>query len=278
MAVLCEYNDRDVSFHHSVDQAPHDTDFKMHLHENNEILFFVSGDAHFLIEGNDYALSAGDVVLMRDSESHKIKIISSEPYERYVVNFPSEAVLLADPSGELLKAFRERPMGLQNIYHLSEFSGHDPVLLFRMMCNENEPDSHLSLICNLMPLLNELRRCYLQRMDSKLYSSPDCFTADDSAAIVAYVNDRLFDRELSLSMVCDRFYISTSQLCRRFKQATGTGLWDYVLIKRLLAARALIKRGMPPGKASAECGFSNYSSFYRGYIRKFKEPPGSIRN
>lgn len=275
------YNEDDKAFHfhHQITAQPNDGDFPIHIHDFYEMLCFVSGDAHYLVEGVEYPLTPGCMLIMRDAESHKLKIMSPEVYERYVFQFSPMTVLKTDPSGELLRAFCERPAGQMNLYLPEFFSeGRTPIDFFSRMesTDKNDTSRRLNIICNILPLLNEVKNIFTQSIDGDVGEnvlSLAAFDCTDGNRIVAFVNEHLFDEGLSLQMVCNQFFMSTSQLCRNFKRATGTGLWDYVIIKRLLAARGMIRAGMTPGKAASKCGFKDYSSFYRSYISKFNEPP-----
>ena len=80
---------------------------------------------------------------------------------------------------------------------------------------------------------------------------------------------------MSLPAIGDSLHRSVSQICRVFRRATGTSLWEYVVIKRLLAARELLRHGDSAVNAAFACGFSDYSSFYRAYVRRFGCAPGS---
>ena len=93
-----------------------------------------------------------------------------------------------------------------------------------------------------------------------------------SGQIVRYVNSNLFSH-LSLQEVADHFYRSRSQISRIFQQATGSTFWEYVSIKRLLAARAMIQRGEKASNAAMVCGFADYSVFYRAYKNRFGHSP-----
>jgi AraC-like DNA-binding protein len=86
------------------------------------------------------------------------------------------------------------------------------------------------------------------------------------------VNEHLYE-ELSLDTICKKFYISKPQLCRIFKRATGSTVWEYVTTKRLIAAQRLIRSGIPVAEAARKCGFGDYTSFYRAYRKQFGEKP-----
>ena len=90
--------------------------------------------------------------------------------------------------------------------------------------------------------------------------------------LVTYINEHLFE-PISLQTVADAFYRSRSQISRIFQRATGSPMWKYILVKRLMAARAMIQRGEPASTACTVCGFTDYSAFYRAYRAQFGHAP-----
>lgn len=89
-----------------------------------------------------------------------------------------------------------------------------------------------------------------------------------AAQLTTYINDHLY-ADISLDTLCQLFFLSRSQINRVFTRATGTSIWRYVTIKRLLAARAMIRNHEPAGSVCVRCGFSDYSAFYRAYKARF---------
>ena len=92
--------------------------------------------------------------------------------------------------------------------------------------------------------------------------------------LVNFINRHLSDN-LSLEILSNHFYLSKSQLNRIFKVGTGTSIWEYILLKRLMGARNLIKSGVGVVKASQQFGFSDYSAFYRAYKKHYNVSPKS---
>ena len=131
---------------------------------------------------------------------------------------------------------------------------------------ENIPDVRLNLIGRLLLFLTAL---------NGVFEGPNADGIQDnslSGQVVRYVNSQLFT-PLSLQTVADHFYRSRSQISRIFHQATGSSFWEYVSIKRLLAARAMIQRGEKASQAALVCGFTDYSVFYRAYKNHFGHSP-----
>ena len=61
----------------------------MHTHWNNEILYIASGKGKYLVEGSEYFISGGSVLIMRANEVHMLQADPSAPYERIVIQFSS---------------------------------------------------------------------------------------------------------------------------------------------------------------------------------------------
>lgn len=255
---------------YAVDETPEDSDFIMHVHERCEIYYFVSGNAEYLVEGSRYPLSAGSILIMRPAETHRAKIISGEKYERYALNFAVSLVESIDPRHLLLNAFFDRPLGRGNLYLREELENADLRRLFAEMCGgADDYENRLSIITGLFLLLNLINKAFESRRSSE-YPQPQSV----SEKMVSYVNAHLFDR-LSVPMLAEHFFLSTSQFGRIFRQATGAAPWEYITLKRLTAAREKIRGGVSVQSAAESCGFSDYSAFYRAYVKHFGRSPRS---
>lgn len=243
---------------------PNPNRFIMHTHQQIEIYCFLRGRGVFHIEGSEYPLEPGDVLIMYPAESHYIDIDCSRPYERAVLNISPDYLQPLDPTGYLLRPFRERPAGKLNLYKSSEFPGGSIALWETMMNTEGDP--HVNVLSGLLPLLNRICQLWQRRRENP---QPDT----SIYRIIRHVNDHLAE-PMSLDDICTRFYISKSQLCRQFKKATGTTLWQYVTIKRLAKAQELLSAGAHPTHIYSQCGFNDYSTFYRAYVKAYGIAPG----
>jgi len=270
MSTVFEYIDEDIYFHHSLDRSPKPDNFPMHAHDKYEIYYFISGDAQFLVEGSEYQLEPGSIMLMRPAETHKLQLFSNLPYERYAVHFSPGILAKIDPEKKLLEAFNCRAIGQQNIYTVSDYRSkfvHDCFYNMQGLLN-NDYDRKLAIVSNLYPILYELRFAFLKKRNEDL---PDSNTI--SKELVMYINNHLTSNDLSLSTLSDRFLLSKCQLNRIFKQAIGSTIWDYVLIKRMMLARQMLRAGVTATEVCQACGFNDYSSFYRLYKKHYNVTP-----
>nr|MBQ4319131.1 AraC family transcriptional regulator [Clostridia bacterium] len=71
--------------------------------------------------------------------------------------------------------------------------------------------------------------------------------------------------------------VSESTLFRTFRKELGITLHRYITEKRLSYARKLIMDNENPTNIFLDCGYGDYSSFYRAYSKMFGHPPSDDR-
>lgn len=266
MSHIFTYRDAELYSHHTIDQRPVPEQFSMHAHEWMEVFYFIAGKGSYLVEGTQYPLQPNDILIMRAAEAHRLSISPEEPYERIAIHFSPTLLASIDPELRLLRPFLDRPLGQLNHYPARQDASSRLRAAFEDFSFDRVPNIRLNLLARLLLLLTNLNGIY---NPTELHPA-----AEDGlqSQLVAYVNEHLFD-PISLQTVADHFYRSRSQISRLFLAATGSPFWEYVSIKRLLAARAMIQRGESTGTACSACGFADYSSFFRAYRAHFGHAP-----
>ncbi len=242
------------------DKNPNQESFKLHTHNNYEILCFLSGNADYSVEGNRYRLLPGDIIIMRKNEFHHLILKSNAPYERVVVNFDIPLNLF---DNELLNAFNKRNAGEKNLYRPNLLGENHLVYYLQKMVYA---DNDLRRLCYLLPFLDELSNFF------EAGNFGEAPSRDRATDVINYINKHITE-DLSLSSIADRFFISQNHLNRIFKESTGTTLWDYVTVKRLIMAKDKLNAGEKPTEACTSSGFKDYATFYRSYKKHFEVSP-----
>lgn len=74
-----------------------------------------------------------------------------------------------------------------------------------------------------------------------------------------------FSEPLTLEDIAAEFFVSKSYLNRHFKAYTNSTVYAYIMALRLTHARRMLREGIPAVEAGRECGFSDYSTFYKAF-------------
>ena len=53
-------------------------------------------------------------------------------------------------------------------------------------------------------------------------------------------------------------------------------LKQYILQKKMMYAKSLLEKGTAPGTAAALCGYKNYASFYKIFLKVTGQAPGQV--
>lgn len=261
----------DFECYHYCDAIPPVVDF--HEHEFYEILFFLSGNVSYIIEGRTYQLRPGDILLTNNRDIHRPVIQPGRPYERYVIWVQPHVIDNVRGLGTDLSACFED--AAQKEYKLirpdSAVLTHLRQICQKMLYARDEAhfgSSTLTLIY-LVEFLIYLNRAY--------FATPDAIRKDvtESAKIneaVAFINEHLAE-DLSLDRLSGALYVSKSHLNRSFKEFTGLTLYQYIIKKRLVVARNMLREGAQVMDACMQCGFNDYSNFLKAFKREFGKSP-----
>ena len=266
--------DNGLIYHHTFEMNPVQDNFVTHTHEHCELYLFLSGSGSYMIEGVEYKLTPGDILITRAAESHFFKLTDNLPYERIVINFNKSLFDILDPNGLLSVPFENRELGRDNLYN--KYSINKSVIdnfIKNMISLEqkraNKIEAKLVININLLQILDEIRKAFFRKDEIATDKADDLIVK-----IVNYINTNLTEK-LTIESLADKFYISKSYLTTKFKLVTGLTVWQYITTKRLYLAKKLIKEGYSVHRAAIDFGFNDYSTFYRRYIELFGVTPKS---
>ncbi len=267
---LTDFDSGPFLLHHTRTESPVEEEFPLHAHDSYELYCFLEGQGYYTVEGHDYLLTHGCLLLMRDGETHKLHISAHKPYERIALHFPPDLLSGTVLEG-LLAPFHDRPLGQRNMVPFCPAQRRAIELLLRM--SDARDDEHLNVAtlhyAYLPAVLAEINQALLEgdsdhptdRKQDTLISEIIEFINRDPASVA------------DVDMLEKVFGYSRSYLNRVFRRSTGVSIWDYVILKRLTLARSAIRNGSAAAAAAKEAGFSDYSSFYRQYKKRFGLTP-----
>lgn len=248
---------------HLKDDSP--KEYEYHYHDFHKLIWFISGEVEYHIEGKSYKLEPHDILLVNRGEIHKPFVTAGTEYERYVF-YISPDFLDEHSEGEdtLDLCFRMALKEQGNVIRLSPSESRTLFETVKLLDRAGKEEIYASqMYCRILflKLLIELNRCCI--------SNPEVFHKmarydKKVVEIIHYINENLAS-DLTIETLSDKFFLSKYHMMRKFKEETGYSMHQYILEKRILAARNLILEGSAATVASVECGFKDYSTFSRAY-------------
>lgn len=242
-----------------------------HYHEFCKLLLLRSGSGGYMVEGQRYTLESGDVILIPSRCVHRPEFESGRQYER--------TIIYIDP----------------DFLHRNSLVGCDLLDLFQDPGNYVlRPDSHASkrifslvdqlekelasdgygrqILCNtsLLRLLVFLGRAL---ENSGIYPQMPAEQATGRILEIQRYIDAHLEEDLSIDSLAEQFFISKYHMMRQFRKETGVPIHTYITDRRLFLATDRIRQGMSATDACFRSGFRSYSSFIRGYAKRFGTTP-----
>ena len=251
--------------------SPSGAKVEYHYHEFCKLLLLISGRGGYVVDSQRYLLQPGDVVLIGSRTPHRPELEEDSAYERIIIYIDPE--FLHQSSGgncdlmELFTAEQGHVLRLREGVRKKVFSQ-----AYALEKELNGEAYGREILCSaaLLRLLVEIGRA--RRQEGSTTPSP--VTPEDSRVVewIGYL-DRHLQEDLDMDRLAERFFISKFHMMRLFKAQTGFTIHNYLMQRRLLAARNLIEKGMRSTEACYRCGFRSYSSFTRAYAKHFGTTP-----
>ena len=240
-----------------------------HYHDFDNITLLFQGHVSYDVEGTAYDLKPYDIVVIPAGKIHRPTIMDDAPYER----------IIAYISPAYLKTYRQRGCPVEQIFSASR----SPILR-----QPQEADSLYNVSCRLRrawsypgpegTLLQEtlfsefLLHLWMDVKAQKIGFVNKKPQHKKITAIVDYIEAHLTD-DLSIPALARMFYMSPDYLMHLFKSETGMTAGSYITAKRLQKARRLMQEGRALTAICYECGFTNYSTFYRAWKNRYHSSP-----
>lgn len=260
LETISDFQGLNTSYNHRIYHRPlgEGKHFRRDTHNEWELLFFMRGNATYIIEGKHYKLRPYDLVIIRPSRYHYIQIDGNSDYERYNLYFQASTV--GENLLHALPAELEVINCAKSEHICALFTKTDHYVQFG-----DAPFSEL-LVC----LLRELFYNLLYEKES--VAAPTAQVSPLVLQALDYINTHLYTvrdvREISSAL-----FVTETYFFRVFKEQMHISPKKYITKKRLLAAERRISAGERPTEVYLQCGFHTYTAFYKRYVDFFGKAP-----
>ena len=239
---------------------------QMHIHNNLEIYYGISGGKHFVIDDTIYPVSSYDIFLINQFQTHRIESSGDAPHIRYIFSImPNFLKELSSQETNLLDCFSEKMEYSTRITLSSNQFKKMQELVDKL---ENVQGYGADLLEN--SILTEIILFIMGISKSTANDMPIPIHNNKHVSDILHYIGHSLDKDLSLDSISTQLFLSKGYLCRLFKDHVGTTIQDYITTKRISRAKQLLSTGYSLHETMAKTGFNDYSNF----IRTFKNRVG----
>ncbi|MBQ8203905.1 MAG: helix-turn-helix domain-containing protein [Clostridia bacterium] len=243
-----------------------------HYHNFYEVYYLLEGDVEYWIEGRTYSLHKGEILLIKPMEFHRPVIKDKNvPYERIVV-WLDKAYLEEISSDTPLDSCFDFSSERSRVIKPSVVKRTEITALLSELVKEYYSNEYASKICAFGALVRFMAE--LNRISLSVHSDTKATEVESPLVlgVLDYIGEH-YNEELSLDLLASRFFVSKYHLSHEFSKATGTGVYRYILLKRLISARGLLLEGVSATQTATLCGFKDYTSFFKAFKAEYGISP-----
>jgi AraC-like DNA-binding protein len=246
-----------------------------HYHETYEIYYLLAGERSYYINNLIYTLRKGDLIFINKNELHRTTSKGSASHERILINFEEMFLQKTLANYDLSFPF----LTAQSL--LLRPGVHDQgiieYILFTLLKEQEERRSqHIPYLQTLLiQLFIEMNR--VQEISREPIAPESSEKQLKVYEIIDYLHAHYADK-LTLEQLSETFFISSTYLCRLFKQTTGFTIIEYLNYTRIKEAQRLLQSTDAQVTTIAEnTGFDSIAHFGRVFKQIVNRSPLQYR-
>ena len=247
------------TFKHVMEEKPENSPdlAREHFHTSYEFLYFLKGSGNFIIQHNSHKLKPHILLVIRPGIYHNLLLNPGSEYERIVLRF-HEMDIPFD--------LREKVKQAGGVYNIRGTRLSEELLHFSDLYKELPGDVLMPVFkSQLNIIIAYLCQCSELEINAD-YQDADVFK------IITYISENLTEIQ-SMDQICEHLHMSKSLLQKRFYDYMKSPVMSYVRTQKCMLAESLLQKGAAATSVYLQCGFNDYSTFYRSYRKIFKHSP-----
>lgn len=249
----------------------------LHCHDFYELYIHISGAKFYCIDNNVYPMEPFQLMVVPPFCMHGLIGDSApENYERAFL-YISRSMLRSCGGGylDLESFFNKYNSGGQYQFPLSEADALTCKQLISELMQDLRTGSSVKRFANYTKVMHFLQIVTQAMRGTKEIVTP-VVVNEAMHEILSYINDH-FTQPLKLDALARQFGVSMSFLSHEFVKYTGRSVYDYILYRRVLLAKAMITSNHSLNEVAYQCGFNDYSSFLRIFRKMVGMSPSAYR-
>ncbi len=269
-----------ISYNHSVTEQSKKAHsfYRAESHTSIELLLVLSGRVDYSIDGAQYSVGTGDLIVINAGEFHSSKIDHSSECERINLHFsPSFIPVLmdTDATSPFANAHLYQHVIPQKLVKSTKIE--ELMQKISSLCAEDNKYQDLKIICLIQELIVEIHTAVdrLLQDEYHLLLTPK-ITNELFQEAISFINSNITSA-LSASEIASALGISESYLHRLFKNILGISIHNYITNQKMQLALSLLRKGHSAQNVAERLGYEYYATFFTQFVRVFGKPPTQLK-
>ncbi len=246
--------------------------FDTHIHKCYEIIHVIKGELLYTVEENSYMLSDGDIILTTPAERHSFRFLKECEYEREFLHIYPEFLTKFPDVTDMLNS---KKSGADNRIDAERVKKYELDVILKKIeyyCSNLLPETDLMVLTYTVQLITIINRILID--DTPEYSN---IPIESKADFLLDYIDRHYAEEITAASVASKVFSSQQYVNKILKEKTGMTIKTYLNLRRVTAAKNLIMEGQKATNIYARCGFKDYSTFYRAFVKNTGMTPDEFK-
>lgn len=237
---------------------------KLHFHDDLEFMLVLSDEGEFFLQKNICPIKSNTLFIINSSTLHRTVDSSKQQYfKRYVLHISPQLMLkFSTPRTNFVSMLLEPFYCISLTPEQSEYI----INISEQLIKLSKDDFGSDIRCNIL-LLDFLLE--VMNLTTKGHLNTELINEDYShiIPILQYIEEH-FTEPITLEDLSKHFSINKYHLCHVFKNVTSFSIFEYIIQKRILKARELLRSPISVQQAGELSGFQTNSYFIRTF-RKY---------
>lgn len=244
---------------------------ELHHHDFNEILYIKKGTFKFKVDDKIYKLAPGDLVIVTPSTLHVLEQTQNMDCEKIVINVTDDYITQFNTTNTDLSMVFNKVNETKNYcirfrnqakYKLEKYLNNLIELQFSKKYGED-----LFFKIKFIQFMILINANYEQVQEIKIDSEHSIISKT-----VEFINNNI-SKSFNIDDIANYLNVSASTISHTFKSQTGISLYRFITKKRMILAKTLIKQKLTFNEIYLQCGFNDYTSFFRAFKKEFNITP-----
>ena len=247
-----------------------------HSHDYYEFYFFLEGEVTMFYSDSSRRMKNGDMVIIPPGMQHYVQIHEpAVPYRRVVFWITKSFLSKLSVHSEEFLFLTGKADGSGFAWHFNEVTFNTVQRKIFHVIEEIFSDRfgrRMAVALGINDLLLFLNRTVYESLHPERYGKSE---KNLDRNLIRYIEEHI-NEDLRLDTLSELFFVSKYHISHLFKDKMGISLHQYILKKRLSMSKDALINGRKPSEVFREYGFSDYSVFYRAFVKEFGLSPQNL--